>query len=311
MRTTAADSRPETPRSARHTATRDGVTPVPQSTAGRPGGSRRQVAYAFSIALAVFTAATTIPMLVAPDLLNGPAVMVGSARGTAAVMLLLGLPVLGIALVADLRGRAWAEIVWLGAVAYLLYNAVMMLLGLPFNVLFPLFVATFSLALWSTVLIVGAIDLDRLGDKISPTLRRRPIAIFAWVIVAGNTAVWLRGLVPGLANSADPEFLRGTGLTNFPTYLQDFSVWLPLMAVAAYWLWRGAARGFLVVGALLVMWILEGIGVAVDQTMGHAADPLSTVVAPELAPGFLVLSAVTLVPVLVMLRALPHHNRAG
>jgi hypothetical protein len=50
--------------------------------------------------------------------------------------------------------------------------------------------------------------------------------------------------------------------------VQDLAVWLPLMAVGAWWLWRRTGRGVVVVGSLLVMWVVEGIGIAVDQAWG-------------------------------------------
>jgi hypothetical protein len=49
------------------------------------------------------------------------------------------------------------------------------------------------------------------------------------------------------------------------------------MAVAAAWLWWRRPHGYLIVGAGLVMWVIECACVAVDQWYGHAANPASTV----------------------------------
>jgi hypothetical protein len=37
--------------------------------------------------------------------------------------------------------------------------------------------------------------------------------------------------------------LDGTGLTTMPTYVQDLAFWLPLMGLAAWWLWRRPTSG--------------------------------------------------------------------
>ena len=47
----------------------------------------------------------------------------------------------------------------------------------------------------------------------------------------------------------------------------------PLLAVGALWLWSLRPWGELVVGAMLVMLVLEGVGVATDQWFGVRADP--------------------------------------
>jgi hypothetical protein len=123
-----------------------------------------------------------------------------------------------------------------------------------------------------------------------------------WIVVLLNTAAWLRGIVPRLFDSANPAFLEGTGLTTLPTYVQDLAVWLPLMAVAGGWLWRGLAWGYLVVTSLLVMWVVEGLSVAADQYFGAMADPASTVVSAAMTPAFLGVAVVTVVPTILLLR---------
>ena len=62
-----------------------------------------------------------------------------------------------------------------------------------------------------------------------------------------NALAWLAGVIPGLFSDS-PAFLKGTGLTTMPTYVQDLAFWLPLMAVSAVLLWHRQAWGYLLVG---------------------------------------------------------------
>ncbi|HEY5881646.1 MAG TPA: hypothetical protein VIU11_22240 [Nakamurella sp.] len=277
--------------------------PIPESAAHPPPALvPGPFAHALSVGLGVVTVAAAAPTVLIDDVLRGPAAMNGSARGTALVMLLVGVPLLVVGQLATRRDHGWALPIWLGSTAYLLYNAFMLLFATPFNALFLLYVGTFSLALWTLVAILRVAEVAAFGRPGSPVGERRSIAVFTWVVVALNAAAWLRAIVNGLPDTAGAAFLQGTGLTTAPTYVQDLAVWLPLMAVAAYWLWRGLGWGYLVVASLLAMWVVECITIAVDQYLGSIADPAATMVSSSMTPLFVVLALVMAVPTVLLLR---------
>lgn len=273
--------------------------PVPPQRHG-PVGS--PVAHGLAAGLALVTIAATIPTVAVPGLLIGPPAMNGSARGTALVMLLVGVPLMIASQYATRRGRTVAVPVWLGTVAYLLYNAFMLLFATPFNQLFLLYVAMFSLGLWSLVSILRAVDVAAWARRIRPGTPQRAIAVFCWIVVALNVAAWLRGIIPGLSDPDRAAFLEGTGLTTLPTYVQDLAIWLPLTVVAGVWLWRGVAWGYLVISAILVQWTVESITIAVDQHLGSMADPTSTVTSAAMSPVFAAVALVTAAVAFAMLR---------
>jgi hypothetical protein len=74
------------------------------------------------------------------------------------------------------------------------------------------------------------------------------------------------------------------------------------MAVAAFWLWRGLAWGYLVVAAMLSTWVVESITIAVDQYLGATADPAATVVSSAMTPAFGLAALVIAVPAWLLLR---------
>jgi hypothetical protein len=263
-----------------------------------------RVAYWVSGALAAVAAVAAAGTYFIPGVLRGTAVMNGSARGTALVMLVAGLPLLLVSMYVASRGSIRASIVWLGAAAYFLYNSVMFILGTPFNQLYLLYEAMLGLSIWSTVFVIRTIDLESFRRRFSLAFPARAIAVYMLVIVTLNTLVWLRGALPGVLSSSPPAVLDGTGLVTVPTYDQDFAFWLPLIAIAAIWMWRGQVWGHLIIGAMLVYWIVEGVGVAVDQWMGSAADPTSTVASAAVSPVFLAIAVIGLVPLFFYMRNL-------
>jgi len=271
-------------------------------------GRSARAAYWVSGALAVVSVVAAAGTFFVPGVLRGTAVMNGSARGTAIVMLAAGLPLLMVSMYVASRGSIRARVVWLGAVAYFLYNSVMFILGTPFNQLYLVYEAMLGLSTWSAVFVIRTIDLGSFRQRFSASLPARAIALYMLAIVTLNTLVWLRGAVPGVLSSSPPAILEGTGLVTVPTYDQDFAFWLPLTATAAIWMWRGQVWGHLITGAMLVYFIVEGVGVAVDQWMGSAADPASTVASAAISPVFLAIAVIGLVPLFFYMRNLDERD---
>jgi len=268
----------------------------------RPAASMSKTAYWLSAALAVIAAVAAAATFFVAGVLRGEAVMNGSARGTSLVVFGVAVPVLVLAMWAASRGSVRAQIVWLGAIGYVLYNAVLFLFATPFNNLFLLYVAMMSLAIWSTVMVIRGIGVDSFPELFSPRLPVRAIGTYLLAIAFLNALWWLRFVVPGVLSATSPAFLDGTGMPTNAVFVQDLVFWLPLMAVAAVWLWKKQAWGYVVAGAMLVTYEIEAIGVAVDQWMGHAADPASSVASAAAVPLFAAIFAIGLIPLALYLR---------
>lgn len=185
---------------------------------------------------AVATAVATALTFLVPDLLLGPAVMNGSAQGTALVMLVIGVPTLLAALAVEHRAPRAAVVVRVGVLAYLAYNDVMLLFATPFNRLFLLYVVAMS----STVFSLGATLVQADPSVIALRLRPRPARLiggYILTIVVLNTLIWLRTILPA-TTAADPtSFLQGTGIATNPIFVQDLVFWLPSAAVIGWLTW--------------------------------------------------------------------------
>jgi len=277
-----------------------GRRPASATSAGRAGEGLVPIASAafwVSVALAAVAATAAAATLFGSDVLRGTAVMNGSARGTALVALFVAVPILALSMVVAERGSARAVVAWLGAVTYLLYNAVLFLLATPFNQLFPLYCAMFALAVWSAATLLHRMDVPAFASRFGPRLPARALAAYLGAVAVLNGLAWLVQVVPAVLSSQPPAFLAGTGLTTNPIYVQDLAFWIPLIAVTAVWLWGRQAWGLVIAGALLTHSVIESVGVAVDQGFGHAADPASPVASAAAVPMFAALAVIGLVPV--------------
>jgi hypothetical protein len=245
-----------------------------------------------------------------PHVLGGPPVAQGNLRGTALVIMVLAIPVLVAAMFFTRRGSARALVAWLGALAYISYQSVLFLFATPFNSLFLIYVAMLSLAFWSIVVMIQKMDLSGFSARFDDRLPARSIAIYAVVLAVLNAAAWLRAIIPAIVSEQPASFLDGSGVTTNPVFVQDLAIWLPLLIGGAWWLWNRRPLGELIVGAMLVVLVLEALGVATDQWFGATADPSTPFASMAAVPMFLLLALVGAVPLFFYLKHLETADRS-
>jgi hypothetical protein len=271
----------------------------------RPGrGGKAATSRAFSVALGVAAAAASALTLAFPSVLTGVPGANGNMLGTALVVLVVGVPALMFAAVAAAHGSSRAVIVWLGTLGYLLYQSVMFCFATPLNHLFLLYVAYLGLSVWSIVSLLRSVDLSAFADQLSSKAPVRTIAGYGLIVVALNATAWLAGILPAVFSANPRAFLAETGLLTNPVYVQDLAIWLPLLAAAAVAALRRRVWGELITAAMLVLFVLESISIAVDQWFGSHADPTSSASSLVMVPVFIAVAAATAVPLVLFLRHL-------
>ena len=252
--------------------------------------------YALSVLAAVAAALAAGASVLFPSVLTGTAVASGNMRGTALAVLVVGLPVLVTAMVGTARGSPRALVVWLGTLAYLLYQAVLFCFAVPLNRVFLSYVAYLGLCLWSLVTLLLRTSLDAFVGRVSPRMPARRLAAVAAALVLANGYAWLSQIVPATVGDVPGSLLKDTGLLTNPVFVQDLAVWLPLLAAAAAATWNRRPWGLLVVGAMLGMFVLESVSIATDQWFGARAAPLSESASLSAVPAFAALAVITALP---------------
>jgi hypothetical protein len=256
------------------------------------------LAYWLSLALAVVAVAASALGVFFPGIFRDPAMTVGNARGTSVVILVIAVPTLVVSMILTARGSLRAQIVWLGALAYVLYNSVFFAFATTFNVLFLAYVAMFSLALWSLVALLVRVDVDGLRAHFAPSTPVRAIALYLLIIATLFAVVWLRDILPATFANVRPAGLEGTKMLTSPVQVLDLSITLPLCVLAGVWLWQRRSWGYLLAGVLLTMLVIESASIATDQVFGHLHDPTASLGA---VPLFVVLTLIGLVPTVALL----------
>jgi len=259
------------------------------------------LALRLSRALLVVAGIAGLVSVAAPTILRDAPAYAGNALGTYVVILVVALPVMALAMRTASLGSLRAHFVWLGTVCYLFYASVLSSFSLRFNALFLVYVASFSLAVWSLVALLRCIPADELPARCSDRLPARGIGGYLIVIAAAFTALWLVDVLPAMLTGDVPRSLRGTTLPTNAVQVLDFGFTLPLCVLAGTWLMRRRPWGILLSGAMLVFLTLESVSVAVDQWFGRRADPS---VSTAVVVSFAVLAVVSAVPMLLFLRSI-------
>ena len=170
--------------------------------------------------------------------------------------LLIATPALVISAILALRGSIRALMVWLGVLAFTVYNYVIYVFSIPFGALYPVWAAVLGLSLFA--LIGGATSLD--SDAIAARFRSaRAVRVAAWVtlVVAGLfVLIWLSEDVPALLTATTPKTAVEMDLPTNPVHALDYVFFLPAAIVCGIRLLKRRAFAYPAIVALLVFMVL-------------------------------------------------------
>jgi hypothetical protein len=206
------------------------------------------------------------------------------------------------------RGSWRALLVWLGALSCLLYNGAIFSFGTAFNPLFLVYVAYFSLSLWSLVALLMQVDAEGVRARFAARTPVKAFAVYMLFTAAIFLFTWLRQILPAIFNPGRPAFLAGTDMLTNPIHVLDLGFALPVSLLGAVWLWQRKPWGYVLAGLMLAMLAIETTSIAVDQWFGHLSDPSAPL---DAVPIFVVLTLVGVIVVITYLRYLDVKSQEG
>lgn len=204
-------------------------------------------------------------------------------RGTDAVTLALGIPLLLLAAAGYGRGSLRGGLLLMGGLAYFLYVYASLALNAAYNPLFLVYVALFSASLYGLVLAFTSAGPAALPDAVLARLPRRGPGYFLIASGLVTIAVWLVPLAGALARGEPPALL--TSYTTMVTDVLDLGVITPGTLIAGALILRRAALGYLIACALLfveamlfpmiVAQTIIQLGAGVTISAGEAIGPVA------------------------------------
>jgi hypothetical protein len=194
-----------------------------------------------------------------PGLYRDTPYMVQQAIGQDLVTLCVALPALAVTLFYVRRGSARATLAMIGLLAYMLYTYTTYAFGSALNKFFLIYVALFSLTIFTLIAAVARIDARAWQQRFDPATPRRPVAAFLLLVGLMVSGLWLPEIIRFMATGELPQSLVLAGIpTNF-VYVMDLGLVVPLALLTAYWLWRGDPRGDILAGVVLTKAVTLGL----------------------------------------------------
>ncbi|MCL4273092.1 MAG: hypothetical protein KJZ77_04415 [Anaerolineales bacterium] len=196
-------------------------------------------------------------------------------KGTDAVTLFAGIPLLLTGYWLYRRGSLRGGIFLIGMLLYFLYLGVTYTFSAIFNSLFLVYTALFSASLLAVMLALTSFDTQSLASKVTSGMPRRGIAIFMFVAGLGTLMLWLSELIGPLMTGQAPANL-GPYTTMF-THGFDSAVITPACVITGVYLLKRKPLGYLLAAPLLILCTLIGVVViaqTISQTLAGFVFPI-------------------------------------
>ncbi|HET7658984.1 MAG TPA: hypothetical protein VFK66_01250 [Oryzihumus sp.] len=172
-----------------------------------------------------------------------------------------------------LRGSDRAWLLWLGALAFTVYNYVIYAFTLHVGRLSLLWIAVLGLSV--AALGAGLHRLDPEALHWSGRVPRRTVGIFLVVVGALFALLWLSELLPAVVHGTVPRSARELGLPANPVHVLDLAFFLPAVIAAGVMVLRRRPLGLALAPGLLVFLLLTGLPIlltpVVATVRGEAA----------------------------------------
>jgi hypothetical protein len=212
----------------------------------------RRVAHVLSALVALLMAGASAAGLLLPDVYDEDAWALAALRGGDLVTLVVATPALVWGVMVAARGSSRAVLVWGAVLAYNVYNFAYYAFGTTFNPLFLLHIVLLALSTWGLVFLLVSLDPQRLYGQSKLSARVRVAAATVLSLIAGGlSALWSMVIVNQTLTGQLPED-AATPTQMHLVYAIDLGVFVPMLVVAAWLLWRGHPWG-VVAGAVMAL----------------------------------------------------------
>lgn len=220
------------------------------------------VAYVLSSIVAAASALASVAGLLIKDLYQDDTSWATAAlRGGDLVTLVVAVPTLVLAMVLANRGSSRARLVWIGALAYTVYNFAFYVFGAAFNDLFLVHVVAFSSSIFALIVTMTSLDASAVarGYRMQASVR----AVAAMLMLVGVVFATLWSVFSITYAVKGRLSLGAATLEGMHTvFAIDLSLMVPGMALAGVLLWRGRPWGYVTGTAMSVFGAMYQLNLA-------------------------------------------------
>lgn len=166
------------------------------------------------------------------------------------VTLVVGVPLLIVALALFKNNRLKGKLLLAGTLGYFLYTYTTYAFLAAYNEFFLVYVVLFSLSLFSFIFTIQIIDIKRLSNRFSKKLPRKTTAVFSILLGLVILLMWLGRIIPSLIDGSIP-----VGLESYSTLViqaLDIGIIIPIAIISAVLLLKNRPWGYLLTSIFLI-----------------------------------------------------------
>ncbi len=220
----------------------------------------KKIIYINSMIIAVLASIATLSGLFwkglyIHDTISGAAQMMGQDL----VTLIVGIPVLLGSLYLIRQNSLRGNLIWMGTVFYFLYSYASMSFLTSYNQLFLVYVAIFSISLYTFVYGLISLDIKTIKKSISPGKTTKIAGVFLIFSGALLAMMWIKMIVNSLLTGVAPAALES--YTTLVIQAMDVGVVFPATLIAGILIMKGKEWGYALVSILLIKASLLGTAI--------------------------------------------------
>ena len=213
---------------------------------------KSKIPYILSTMIAVLAVITSAGGLLFNGLYRDNLFVTSAWKGNDLITLFLAAPILVIAMIYSKRGSLRAQLVWMGALDYMLYNYAFYLFGAAFNWFFLLYVALLGLSIFALIFGLTHLELNGIHGQIRERMPVGWIAAYMLFVAIGLSLIYIAQSLGFIFTGEVPAIVTNTGHPTNVVFALDLTLLVPFLALGAIWLIRRKPWGFVLAGILTI-----------------------------------------------------------
>ena len=216
--------------------------------------SKPKSAYILSAIIGILMIVASIGGLLFDKLYQDNSFVISAWYSNDLITLFVAVPMLFTALFLAMGGSQRAQLVWLGILAYTLYNYAFYLFGAALNNFFLVYAALFTLSIFAVIFGLAYLDVKGIAKQFNRNIHVKWIASYILFVAIFLGGFWIILSLNYVFTKEIPQILVTVDShTNLIAAL-DLSMVVSFGLLGAIWLWKHKPWGYVIA----VMWNVKG-----------------------------------------------------
>lgn len=229
--------------------------------------TKMKTAFVLSMLIAALAVIASAGGLFLKGLYRDNAFVTTTWLGNDAVTLFLAVPILMAALYYSSQGSLKAQLIWMGALDYMLYNYAFYLFGTAFNWFFLIYTALLALSILALILGLVNLDVTRISQQFRERTPVKWIGGYLLFVAFGLSMVYVMQSIGFIFTGQLPPIVQISGHPTSIVFALDLTLLVPWLVLGALWLMRRQPWGYMIAGILSVKGPLYTLVLAVNSVL--------------------------------------------